>query len=124
MKKPDGDSFAYSLALRQAEEACRLRPNQRFYLNTLGLAQFRVSQYANAIESLTKADRFNGGIPGDLAFLAMSHHQLGQKDQAQKAFTRLREAMKQEKWSNDAEAQAFFRETEKLLQVPDEKSGR
>jgi Flp pilus assembly protein TadD len=60
------------------------------FLNTLGVAQYRVGNWADAIASFTKAnelspdraDFFNG------FFLAMSHWQLGQKDEAREWYDR------------------------------------
>src|SRR5262249_7100443 len=38
--KPGAEAAKYRLALRQAEEACRLAPAQGEYLTTLGMAQY------------------------------------------------------------------------------------
>jgi WD40 repeat protein len=112
----------YDLAHRQVEEAVRLAPGNGLFLNTLGVAQYRVGQYAEAVATLTQSDKFNAArfkssIPADLAFLAMAQHQLGRKEQAQATFGRLRDAlMKQPFWAKDAEAPGFLREAEALLQ--------
>jgi hypothetical protein len=55
--------------------------------------------------------------PSGLAFLAMSQHQLGQKEQAQATLARLREVMKQPRWAKNAEAQGFLREAEAVLKT-------
>ena len=52
-------------------------------LNTLGVAQYRVGEYEEALNTLRQSDRLNGGIPEDLAFIAMSLHQLDEKEQAE-----------------------------------------
>jgi tRNA A-37 threonylcarbamoyl transferase component Bud32 len=109
----------YSTALRRAEAAVRLAPGNGAYLNTLGVAQYRVGGYAKALETLEESEKLNatkdGSIPGDLAFLAMAHQQLGHKEQANAMLTRLREVMKQPRWVNDAEAQDLLREAEELI---------
>jgi tetratricopeptide (TPR) repeat protein len=106
--------------LLQAQNACRLTPDNGSYLNTLGVAQYRVGDYQSALATLTRSEKLNavfykGPFPGDLAFLAMAHHRLGQKEQAQSMLKRLREAIGQPKWKKDEESQAFFREAETLL---------
>jgi WD40 repeat protein/serine/threonine protein kinase/Flp pilus assembly protein TadD len=120
VKTADLAREAYALALRQADTAVRLAPDDGFILNTLGVAQYRTDQYAEAVATLTQSDKLNAGkdgsLPADLAFLAMAQHQLGRKEQAQATLARLREAMKQPRWAQDAESQAFLREAEALLQ--------
>jgi WD40 repeat protein/tRNA A-37 threonylcarbamoyl transferase component Bud32 len=118
--RSDAAVEAYRQALRQAEEACRLAPESRACLNTLGVAQYRVGQYQSALATLTRSDKINaagsqGSEPSDLAFLAMAHHKLGQHDKAQVCLQRLRQAMKQDRWAGDAEAWGFLREAESLL---------
>jgi WD40 repeat protein len=118
--RPGAAASAYSRALLQAEEACRQDPGNGDYLNTLGVAQFRAGRYQEAVDTLTRSDRLNAArvgnsIPGDLAFLAMAHHRLGHKEQAQTALDHLRATMKKPYWAQEAEAQAFLRETEAFL---------
>ena len=57
VRRPDAEPAAYRLALRQAEAACRLVPQDGEFLTTLGMAQYRVGQYAEAVATLTQADR-------------------------------------------------------------------
>jgi hypothetical protein len=100
-------------ALRWAEAACRVEPENGNHLNTLGVAQYRAGQYAAALATLTRAEPLNvatykGPTPADLAFQAMAHYQLGHKDQAQVALERLRAALKNPQWAKDAEAEALF----------------
>ena len=66
-----------------------------------------------------EADPFD---PARLAFLAMTYHKLGQKEQAQKTLSQLRETAKDpaSSYSEDEETQAFLREAEACLR---EKSG-
>ena len=83
----DADEAACRLALRQAETACRLIPNHGSFLNTLGVAQYRLGMFEEAIRSLTQADQINrasqpGSNPADLAFLSMAENRLGRRDQA------------------------------------------
>src|SRR5262249_32912321 len=69
----------YRKALRAADDACRLAPDNGHYLNTLGVAQYRVGNYEKALETLTRSEKLNataerGPLPEDLAFLAMTQH--------------------------------------------------
>jgi tetratricopeptide (TPR) repeat protein len=112
---------AYRRALLQAQEACRLVVGNGFFLNTLGVAQYRVGQYQVAVETLMQADQLNTAqfklsYPGDLAFLAMAHYQLGQKDKALSALKRLRQVMTHPRWSRNGRAPGFLREAEALLE--------
>jgi hypothetical protein len=118
--KPGADPGRYRLALSQAENACRLAPGNGSYLNTLGVAQYRVGQYKQALGTLSQSEKLNaiqfkGTIPADLAFLAMAHYNLGQIEKAQAYLKRLRETMKKALWAENEEACAFLREVEALL---------
>jgi hypothetical protein len=90
-------------------------------LNTLGVAQYRVGRYDDALATLTKSEKLNatkeGSLPADLAFLAMTQHQLGKKDEAKATLGLLREVMKQPRWTQDAESVGFLREAEELIDV-------
>jgi hypothetical protein len=135
--------FQYRFALSQAETARRLRPDQSKYLTTLGAAQYRTGQYTQAratlahaeilhqasvaslalvacqlpqaLVTLREAQRIRGAVPANLAFLAMTHHQLGQIDVAQATLARLREIADKPEWTKDQEVQSFLREAETLV---------
>jgi tetratricopeptide (TPR) repeat protein len=137
------DEAACRLALRRAETACRLIPNHGGFLNTLGVAQYRLGMFEEATKSLTQADQVNraslpGSNPADLAFLSLAENRLVRRDRARAALSRLRETMKEPKWdhanrfhvpladmvyrgtvkklpwSENPESQAFQREAEEL----------
>jgi hypothetical protein len=118
VRRPDAEPAAYRLALRQAEAACRLIPQEADFLTTLGMAQYRVGQYRAAVDTLIQADRFhrdywNGlSYPADLAFLALAWHRCGQPDRARAALSRLRQTMKSPEWVRDEYAQSFLGEAE------------
>jgi hypothetical protein len=59
---------------------------------------------------LQKAEQGNNDMPTHLAFLTMTQHQLGMKDEAKATLARLREVMKQERWAKDADAHDLLRE--------------
>jgi tetratricopeptide (TPR) repeat protein len=121
VREPHAAVARYRLALRWAEEACQSEPGNGHYLNTLGVAQYRNGKYAEALASLTQSEPllakiYQGSFPGDLAFLAMAHHQLGHKEEAAKDLARLRQVMKDSRWANHAESRAFVKEAEALLE--------
>jgi hypothetical protein len=118
VKSRDAGKDAYTAALRRAEAAVRLAPGYWPSLNTLGVAHYRLGDYAKALETLEQSAKLNaaqGPHPSDLAFLAMAHQQLGHKEQARATLARLREVMKQPPWAHEPEAPGFLREAEELI---------
>jgi hypothetical protein len=123
VRRPDATESAYRLALRQAEAAYQLSPDNGLLLNTLGVAQYRGGKYADAVATLTRSEQLNsrapdGAHPSDLAFLALAQYRLGQIEKARGTLGRLHEAMKRPRWANDAESQGFRRETDAIEQPP------
>jgi hypothetical protein len=117
VKHPGAARAAYHRALKQAETACRLVPHEGPNQTTLGMAQYRIGNYAEAVTTLLQAEKINAAVPkgptpADLAFLAMAQYQLAQKEQAQSTLKRLRETMQQAHWRDNEEAKGFLREAE------------
>ena len=99
VKLPGSEMSGYRKALRFSEQACQLEPKNGNLLNTLGVAYYRVGNYEKALDVLSRSDKINalqnnGSHPTDIAFLAMTHQQLGHGTQAQAELERLRERMK------------------------------
>jgi WD40 repeat protein len=90
VRRPDADAAAYRRALRLAENACRLDPDNGYYLNTLGAALYRAGRFAEAVRRLDEGiqKRNGAGLVADWVFLAMAHHRLGHADQARACFDR------------------------------------
>jgi hypothetical protein len=114
VRQPYLNAFQYRFALKQAEFASRLAPNQARYRTVLGMAHYRLGQYKEALATLTASDPMSAGSPADLAFLAMTQHQLGHKE-AQTTFVRFQETMRKPEWTQNAELPAFLREAETLM---------
>jgi hypothetical protein len=110
------DASAYRRALREAEAACAAAPHNVPYLNTLGVAYYRLGKYQEALDTLGRCNKLRKeSVPQDLAFLAMAQHQLGQTEPARATLARLQEVIRQPRWAQDAQAQAELREAEELL---------
>jgi tetratricopeptide (TPR) repeat protein len=119
LRQPHLASRWYRQALVQAEAACRLAPDQGSYLTTLGIAQYRLEKYRQAVDTLARSEQINAGpLPADLAFLAMAHHRLGESEKAKNCLNRLRETTKVRPQVEDEEAQVFLREAEALIEAP------
>ncbi len=119
VSRPGGGAAEYRLALRRAEAACRLVPDDAGYLNTLGIARYRLGYYDAAVTTLTQADRLDTALhdvpgPANLTFLALAQHGAGQNDQARATLRRLRESMKRPAQARDELWTTFLREAEVL----------
>ncbi len=111
----------YAKSLRYANAACRLEPENGYYLTTLGIAQYRTGRYPEALATLTRSDQINAKAnktsqPTDLAFLAVTQFRLGKKAEARSTFARLRQVMKDPAMAGNQEYAGFLREAEALLQ--------
>jgi tetratricopeptide (TPR) repeat protein len=119
-RRPGAGASAYRLALQRAEIACRLMPFEGPYRTTLGMAQYRLGQYREALTTLTRADELNreargGPVPADLALLAMTCYRMRETDRARASLRRLRETIQSPQWARNVEAQGLLKEAEALL---------
>jgi Flp pilus assembly protein TadD len=110
------------LALRQAQAAYDLFPRDAVYVNALGMAQYHVGNYQEAVEKLTLANKLGGKrfqpyCPCNLKLLAMAQHQLGRKVEARAALDRLRESMKATEPASHGIIQRFLRDAEDILKT-------
>ena len=117
---PGGQIEAYRLALGKAEMAHRLQPNDRVILVMLGVAQYRVGAFQDALTTLIQFEKLqaddhleNKSLP--LAFMAMSLYQLGRDEQARATLNRLRVLLEDPKWVEFPKGQALAIEAEKLF---------
>jgi WD40 repeat protein len=143
VRHPGAEAAKYQIALRLAKAGLdATSPKDEFYwrfLYTLGVAQYRVGQWQESVDTLTKADASfavwykerlgdKSSPPGvrlapALAFLAMAHHQIGHKEEARAIIAGLREILKLPQWARHVEAKGFAREAETLIEgkAPDPK---
>jgi hypothetical protein len=117
--RPDAEAAGYRRALRQAELACRLVPQDGEFLTTLGAAQYRAGNDAEAAATLTLADQILARIDSDrtevcLALLALTQHRLGKPEETRTALGRLRGIVNQPGRLPPETALASFREIELL----------
>jgi hypothetical protein len=117
LRQPYLNAFQYGFALRQAETACRLAPEDREYRIALGVAQYRAGQLQGALDTLKRANQHDSGRPTILAFLAMAQHRLALYDQGRATLEHLRQTMQKAEWLMNAEACAFVREAEAVLKA-------
>ncbi len=115
VRRPLAPALLHQQALRQARTAFRLAPEKTTFLTTLGIAQYRLGQFPDALTTLQRADKLHQGDPADVAFLALCYHRLGQTDKAQETLQRLRQILDEEQWRNDAEALEFLREADSVM---------
>ena len=118
---PDKDIETYQQALKKIEVANQLGPNNPDTLTILGMAQYRVGAYQEAIKTLTRAEKvwenMKDPIDASVAFIAraMAAYKLGQNEHTEAALGRLRDLRKEEPIAYIKQAQAFLDEAEKLF---------
>src|SRR5262249_57718588 len=102
-------------ALSQAEAACARAPSDGYCLTALGMAQYRLGQDAEAVQTLTRAERLNArgrdGTAG-LALLALAHHRLGHENEVRDLLARLPQPPQTSKGPDDEEARVLLYEVE------------
>jgi WD40 repeat protein len=113
----------YLRALRYAEAACELAPDDGPFLDTRGAARYRAGRYREAIDDLDRppardATVAEGPLPARLAFLAMAQYRLGQKDKAGRTLAQLRNVMKSPPWNAESELNTCLPEAAALIDPP------
>jgi hypothetical protein len=117
LRQPYLNPFQYRFALCQAETACRLAPKNGQYRTTLGVAQYRVGQFRDSLNSLNRVEQRDSSKPVGVAFVAMAQHRLGLKEQARGSLEHLRQTMQNPAWATDAEMRGFVGEAETLVEA-------
>ncbi|MCG3131604.1 MAG: Serine/threonine-protein kinase PknD [Phycisphaerae bacterium] len=117
----DRSAEEYAFARRLIEPICAAFPEEPAYLNTRGVAEFRLGEFEKARETFERClalTRERGQPPqvADQIFLAMALHRLGRVDEAASLWR-----VAQERATNlmsNKEIQNFVREAERLVSNP------
>jgi WD40 repeat protein/Flp pilus assembly protein TadD len=121
VSSPNKSIEDYQLAMEKFEKARSMEPDNRMFINTLGVAQYRLGAYEDALVTLTdverrqEADANEESHPGNVGFIAMALHQLGRTEKAQDALDRMRGLFEGGKFANDKKTQGYLIEAEKLF---------
>jgi serine/threonine protein kinase len=113
---PDPKRRDPEVAVHLAKRTTACLPAEAPFWNTLGVAHYRFAQYDDAIAALVKSVELGGGSAEDWLFLAMAHHQLGNKDEASKQYDQAVAWIKQNNAQNE-ELTRFLQEARDLLAV-------
>ena len=98
VREPGLPDDQYVLA-RQVIELCLAEtPLNAAVINSLGILMYRLGDYRGALETLARShesysEQYEGGVPADLAFMAMAQYRLGSEAEARVTMTLLRAAM-------------------------------
>jgi len=103
--------------LALARKAVALEPNEWGYLNTLGVAAFRASDWETAAKVFHQATTFTGGGAYDFFFLAMTYWHQGKEQEAREMYNRAVAWMEKNK-PDDTELRKFRAEAAALLGQP------
>ncbi len=127
-KAAPADSSPPKEDVEALQKFCVTQPRSLF-LNTLGVAQYRLGRYEEAISlcqrslELTPKDRVLNGkpYPGDYIFIAMAHGRVGRVEQAKEFRTKAIESLKTGRYKNDKECVGFLKELDAILSARDQK---
>jgi tetratricopeptide (TPR) repeat protein len=111
-------------AVTLAEKGVAISPGQPGPLNTLGVAQYRATDFRKAISSLEKSIEVqNSGDAYNWFFLAMAREHVGEQENAHNDFMKAVEWMDKNK-SNDPELRRFRAEAAVVLGIKDDAKPR
>jgi hypothetical protein len=127
VRQPGAPAHRYRQALRWAEAAHQLDPDDYQSVAILGIAQYRADQYREALATLTRSGKLvaSGKLAGHTVcniFLTMTHHRLGQKDKALAELNGFRRYLSENDdwgswWAKEKEeVRPFLREAEMLIE--------
>ncbi len=127
VRSPGSDAEAYQIGLCGAEAAVGADLENIVFLSTLGVAQYRNGQYAEAHATLTQCDQLRReqggvGVRRVVAFLTMTLAKLGRAEEAQTIFERLKALIydqRDELWWFRESTTAWLKECEQLVELSD-----
>jgi len=113
----------YRAALAEAERAVALVPYDRTFLDTLGVALYRVGRYQDSLAALAQGEVLRGRPSSlHLAFCAMCHQRLGDAESARAEVALLREEVKDWSPMSATDDAAWLAEVEALVGTKSPKS--
>jgi WD40 repeat protein len=96
--------------------ALQLEPNRGVSLTSLGITQYRLERYAEALDTLVRAAKLDQAAePANLAFQAMAEQALGHVEEAGARLNDLRQVMKKPGLARDEEALSFLAEAQSCV---------
>ncbi len=115
---PNQPIATYERGLRMAEAAVRVMPDYQSYLNTLGVAQYRVGRHAEAAATFERCNELNaasGAGPSayDVVFLAMAYQGMGRATDARTALGLARELIS--RTGEPSDLRSMLREAESVI---------
>ena len=114
VRAPGRSPTDYGTALDLIDRALRRDPLNRAFVNTRGVALYRVGRDAEAVEALLESDCLNPTTadpePANLAFLALAQLRLGRIEAAASAYELLDGLMRREANANNPECRALHAE--------------
>jgi tetratricopeptide (TPR) repeat protein len=112
---PDHDRDEYRAALEKIQQAEGLMPDSPIVPITLGIAQYRLGAYENALETLNRCGTTSIAYfdRAAAAFTAMTLHQLGRFEEAKTSLEGLRDAYE------EGDVRSFLTEAERLIDGED-----
>jgi tetratricopeptide (TPR) repeat protein len=118
---PDPKDRAPAEAVILAKKAVELAPEGISGWGTLGMAQYRARNWALAVTAINRAMELSrGGVCADWLFAAMTHWQLGNRDEARTWYEKAVAWMEKEQ-SRDDELREFQIEAAELLGIDKKK---
>jgi WD40 repeat protein len=91
----------------------------RSHRNTLTTVQYRARLFQEALESAQRSNQSGDeSLPHNVAVIVMSHHRMGQEEQAVEAWEQLETLMQNPQWANDSEAVALHDEAKQVMAQP------
>ena len=104
-----------------AQEGIELQPKTGDVWNTAGVARYQAGDHQGAVAALQKSVELrSGGSAHDFFFLAMAHHQLGNKTEARTWYDKA-VAWMDKNAPKDEELKRFRAEATELLGVREKK---
>lgn len=119
--QPDRSVPQYADALNFANHAVRLVPNRPDFMNTLGVAQYRIGDFKEAIESLKASEELLSAQEpkkselSNAIFMAMAEYRLGNREAAKSLLNQVREIAIKSPTEISSEAEKFIDEAVSLI---------